>query len=134
MMKLFCAVALCLLGFAGCSNQDTNKTREEAAKTASEFKQATKEAGKEIKKGAEEARKQGSAIAEGVREGWNSDEKPVNVNSASRSQLMTLPGIDAKSANRVIAGRPYHAKEELQAKGVISSDEYQRIENRVTVR
>jgi DNA uptake protein ComE-like DNA-binding protein len=133
-MKRFCTIALCLLGLAGCNNQDTNKTREEAAKAASEFKQATKEAGKEIKKGAEEARKQGTAIAEGVREGWNSDKKPVNINSASRSQLMSLPGIDEKSANRMIAGRPYHTKEELQTKGVVSNDEYQRIEGHITVR
>ena len=133
-MKLLCTVALCLLGLAGCSNQDTNKTREEAAKTASEFKQATKEAGKEIKKGAEEARKQGSAIAEGVREGWNSDKKPVNVNPASRSQLMTLSGIDSKSASRIIAGRPYHAKEDLENRGIVAQDEYQRIEGHITVR
>jgi DNA uptake protein ComE-like DNA-binding protein len=133
-MKLLCAIALCLLGFGGCNNQDTNKTREEAAKAAAEFKQATKEAGKEIKKGAAEARKQGSAIAEGVREGWNADEKAVNLNSASRLQLMTLPGIDAKSADRIISGRPYRAKEDLESRGIVSADEYQRIQDHVTVR
>jgi len=133
-MKLLCTVALCLLGLAGCSNQDTNKTREEAAKTASEFKQATKEAGKEIKKGAEEARKQGSAIAEGVREGWNSDKNHVNINSASKTQLMGLPGIDAKEANRIIAGRPYQAKEDLESRGIVPAAEYQKIEDRITVR
>ncbi len=133
-MKLLCAIAICLLGLAGCSNQDTNKTREEAAKTASELKQATKEAGKEIKKGAEEARKQGSAIAEGVREGWNSDKNAVNINSGSRSQLMGLPGIDAKEANRIIAGRPYQAKEDLESRGIVSTAEYQKIEDRIKVR
>lgn len=133
-MKLLCAIALCLLGLAGCSKQDTNQTREEAAKAASEFKQATKEAGKEIKKGAEEARKQGSAIAEGVREGWNSDKNQVNINSASKTQLMGLPGIDAKEANKIIAGRPYQAKEELETRNIVAEDEFQRIENRITVR
>ena len=133
-MKLFCAIALCLLGFAGCNNQDTNKTREEAAKTASELKQATKEAGKEIRKGAEEARKQGSAIAEGVREGWNADQKAVNLNSASKSQLLSLPGIDAKSANRIISGRPYRDKADLESRNIVSADEYQRIQDHVTVR
>ena len=133
-MKLLCAIALFLLVLAGCSDQDTNKTREEAAKAASEFKQASKEAGKEIKKGAEEARKQGSAIAEGVREGWNSDEKSVNVNSASKSQLMALPGIDGKSANRIISGRPYQNKEDLESRGVVSADVYQKIQNHIAVR
>src|SRR5205085_12091317 len=127
MMKLFCAIALCLLVLAGCSNQDTNKTLEEASKAASEFKQATKEAGKEIKKSAEEARKRGSAIAEGEREGWNAGEKTVNLKSSSKSQIMSLPGIDAKSADRIISGRPYRAKEDLESRGIVSADEYQRI-------
>jgi DNA uptake protein ComE-like DNA-binding protein len=133
-MKLFCAIAICLFGLAGCNDQDTNKTREDAAKAASEFKQATKEAGKEIKKGAEVARKQGSAIAEGVREGWHADEKSIDINSASRSQLMTLPGIDAKSANRIISGRPYGDKEDLESRRIVSADEYQKIQDHVTVR
>ncbi len=133
-MKLLCGIAICLFGLAGCNNQDTNKTREEAAKAAAEFKQATKEAGKEIKKGAEEARKQGSAIAEGVREGWHSNDKSIDINSASRSQLMSLPGIDAKSANRIISGRPYRAKDDLDSRGVVAPDEYQRIQDRITVR
>jgi len=133
-MKLLCAIAICLLGLAGCNNQDTNKTREEAAKAASEFKQATKDAGKEIKKGAEEARKEGSAIAQGVREGWNSDKGAVDINSASKTQLMDLPGIDAKEANRIIASRPYQAKEDLQSRAIIPSAEYQKIEDKITVR
>lgn len=133
-MKWVCAITLCLLGLVGCSNQDTNKTREEAAKTASEFKQATKDAGREIKKGAEEARKEGSAIAEGVREGWNSDKNVVNINSATKAQLMGLPGIDGQEAKRIIAGRPYRTKEELETRNIVPQDEFQRIEERITVR
>ena len=59
-----------IIGSAGCSN-DQAKTREQAAKVASEIKQESKQAGKEIKKGAQEASQQGKAIAEGAREGWN---------------------------------------------------------------
>jgi DNA uptake protein ComE-like DNA-binding protein len=133
-MKLLCAIGVCIIALTACNNQDTNKTREEAAKAAAEFKQATKEAGKEIKKGAEEARKQGTAIAQGVREGWHSDEKLVDLNSASRSQLMGLPGVDSKSAVRIIAGRPYHTKEELESKGIVSGEEYQKIQDRITTK
>jgi hypothetical protein len=60
--------------FAGCSHeQDPAKTREQAAEAAAKLKQQSKEAGKELKKGAEEAGRQGKAVAEGAREGWNSD-------------------------------------------------------------
>jgi DNA uptake protein ComE-like DNA-binding protein len=47
---------------------------------------------------------------------------------------MTLPGIDAKSANRIISGRPYVAKDDLESRNIISADEYQRIEGRITAR
>ena len=133
-MKLLCFVALLVLTLAmGCS-QDTAKTRDEAAKTASKVKQESKEATKELKKGAEEAREQGKAIAEGVREGWNSDSKSVDLNSASKDQLMGLPGIDAASADRIMAARPYHAKEELTSRRIVSRDEYQKIQDHVTAK
>src|SRR5262249_54962308 len=37
----------------------------------------------------------------------------VDINSASRAQLKTLPGIGDVEANRIIAGRPYHSKADL---------------------
>jgi len=133
-MKLLCFVALFGLTIAlGCS-QDTAKTRDEAAKTASQLKQESKEAAKELKKGAEEAREQGKAIAEGVREGWNSDNKSVDLNSASKAQLTSLPGIDDASAERIIAARPYHAKEELTSRRIVSAGEYQKIQDHITAK
>ena len=32
---------------------------------------------------------------------------PINVNKASETELMTLPGVDAAAARRIVAGRPY---------------------------
>jgi F0F1-type ATP synthase membrane subunit b/b' len=59
---------------AGCTHeQDPAKTREQAAQAAAKLKQESKQAGQELKKGAAEAGRQGRAIAEGAREGWNSD-------------------------------------------------------------
>src|SRR5205085_11823465 len=133
-MKLLCFVVLFVLTFGlGCS-QDTAKTREEAAKAASQVKQESKEAAKELKKGAEEAREQGKAVAEGVREGWNSNNKSVHLNSASKEQLMSLPGIDDASADRVIAARPYHSKEELTRRRIVSAGEYQKIQDKITAK
>lgn len=117
---------------AGCS-QDPAKTRQEAAEATAKLKPTIKEAGKELKKGAEEAGRQSKAIAEGARQGWNSSSK-VNVNTAGRDQLMTLPGIDADGAHSIIAGRPYHTSEELKTRGVVSPEEYQKIAKMVVTR
>ena len=130
-MKLLGSI-FCLVLLVSC-NQDTNKTREEAARAAAQIKQESKEAGKEIKKGAEEARRQGTAVAEGVRQGWNSNAE-VDVNSASKDQLKNLPGVDDATADRIISGRPYGAKSDLVKKRIISQAEFDKIQGQVTAR
>ena len=119
---------------AGCSpSQDTDKTRQQAADAAAQIKEGSKVAAVEIKKGAVEAGKQGKAIAEGVKEGWTAESKKVNVNHASKTQLLTLPGMDDDSAQRIVAGRPYHTKDELNTKGIISPEEFKKIQGQISI-
>ena len=99
------ALALSLLLLSACSNQDTEKTKQEAAKATEQIKEGSKVAAVELKKDAKQAAVQGKAIAEGVKQGLSAPDKPVNVNSASRTQLQTLPGIDEETAGRIIKGR-----------------------------
>ena len=133
--KLTFAVVLLTASMSvGCSpSQDTDKTRQQAADAAAQIKAGSKVAAVEIKKGAVEAGKQGKAIAEGVKEGWTAESKRINVNRASKAQLLTLPGIDEESANRIVAGRPYHTKDELNTKGIVSPEEFQKIQGQISV-
>ena len=43
----------------------------------------------------------------------------VDLNSASRKELMTLPGIGAAEAARIVENRPYRTKTELVTKNVL---------------
>ena len=82
----------------------------------------------------EEIKKDSTAIAQGVKEGWNRDKKGlVNVNSANKTQLLDLPGITAANADRIIKARPYRDKHDLVTKGVLSENQYQRIADSISV-
>jgi competence protein ComEA len=59
--------------------------------------------------------------------GWVPQNKRIDINSASRKQLMTLPGIGNAEAERIIRGRPYLTKEHLVTKKVLSIGEFQSI-------
>lgn len=51
--------------------------------------------------------------------------KPVDINSASKAELKTLPGIGDADAEKIIAGRPYNSKADLVTKGLIPAGVYQ---------
>ena len=128
------ALAFPLLLLSACSNQDTEKTKQEAAKATEQIKEGSKVAAVELKKDAKQAAVQGKAIAEGVKQGLATPDKPVNVNAASKTKLQTLPGIDEEIAGRIMKGRPYHTTDELGTKGVISPKQFNAIKDKIVVR
>jgi DNA uptake protein ComE-like DNA-binding protein len=50
--------------------------------------------------------------------------KLIDINSASKAQLKTLPGIGDAEAERIIAARPYPSKAKLGADKVVSEETY----------
>jgi DNA uptake protein ComE-like DNA-binding protein len=128
------AVALPCLLLSACSNQDTEKTKQEAARATEQIKEGSKVAAVELKNDVKEAAKQSKAIAEGVKQGLATPDKPVNVNSASKTQLQTLPGIDEETADRIIKGRPYHTTDEVGTKGAVSPDQFNAIKDKIVVK
>jgi competence protein ComEA len=52
---------------------------------------------------------------------------PLDINTATAQQLNALPGFGPAYTRRVIAGRPYSAKNQLVTRGVIPQDAYARI-------
>lgn len=133
MKNLLILLVVCAAFFYAC-NQDTSRTREKTADSTAQLKQDAKKAGAELRKDTEEARKQGTAIAEGVREGWKEGDKTVNINAASKDQLMSLPGVRAQLAERIIAGRPYDDKSELVSRRIVPQEEYRNIQDRISAK
>ena len=57
--------------------------------------------------------------------------KRVDINSASRAELKTLPGIGDAEASRIIAARPYPSKTKLAVDNVLPDATYQAIKSRI---
>ncbi len=72
-------------------------------------------------------------MAQGVKEGWNRDQ-PLDINKASKDQLLSLPGMSSEGADRIIGGRPYSSASELVSRRVISQSEYDKIKDQVTAK
>src|ERR1700722_18552646 len=80
-----------------------------------------------------EAKSDAKAVADGIREGWNRNQ-PLDLNSASREQLVSLPGMTSAEADRVIAGRPYAEPGDLVSRRIVPKVEYDKIADRVTAK
>jgi DNA uptake protein ComE-like DNA-binding protein len=103
-----------LLTFTACSGKqdNPNEIRERTAQATETVRRDTK------------------AVVEGVKEGMRSD-KAININKASREDLLTLPGITEHDADRIIAARPFDDAHDLVNRHIVSQTEYDKINDRV---
>src|SRR5262249_13121050 len=56
---------------------------------------------------------------------------PIDINSATKQELMTLPGIGDAYSQKIISGRPYRAKNELVQKNIIPQATYDKISGQI---
>ena len=73
------------------------------------------------------AAKQGMTVAEKIA----ADQQKLDINTATAAQLRALPGMGDAYVARLIAGRPYTAKNQLVQRGVLPQTVYAGIAERV---
>jgi DNA uptake protein ComE-like DNA-binding protein len=114
---LLCLVAaIAIATGSACSNNNANNPDQIRQRTA----EAT-----------ETVRQDAKAIADGVKEGMASDHKAIDLNKASREELLSLPGLTDRDADRIIAGRPFVTAHDLVSRRIVTQSEYDQIRGRV---
>jgi DNA uptake protein ComE-like DNA-binding protein len=58
-------------------------------------------------------------------------EQRVDINSATVDELVKIPGMTRTWAGRIVRFRPYHSKDDLLLRGVVTSQVYDRIKGYV---
>lgn len=102
-----------LIAALGCnSGQSPDEIRQRTAQATETMRRDTK------------------AVVEGVKEGMHSD-KAVDINKASRDELLTLPDLTEREADRIIANRPFANADDLVKRHIVTQSEYEKIHDRV---
>jgi len=106
------------LSLLGCTTDNQKQNPDE-------LKEKTAETTAALKRNAK-------SVAEGVKEGWSRDKHRLDVNNATKDELVGI-GLTPAQSNHVIEHRPYASPEDLLNKHVLSEDDYKQIEPHIRV-
>jgi DNA uptake protein ComE-like DNA-binding protein len=132
----FCAA---LFWIASCNAngkpESDQQIRQQAQQATQNAKAAADKAAAEARIAAANAEREANDVAAGVKAGLhNGNRGSVDLNTASRANLETLPGVSAATARRIENNRPYDTPHDLVSRGVVSESEYDRIAPDVVTR
>ena len=111
-MRKLALSMLLACGLAGCSPNNTQSLQEHTADATAA------------------AKRDAGAIARGVAEGLKR-KGPVNIDSASVTELEKLPGVTSEMASAIVAHRPYATTRDLVRKRVMTAAQYNRLKAQI---
>ena len=71
------------------------------------------------------------ALGAGFSSGQTAKKTLVDINTATKDELVALPAIGNAYADKIIAGRPYKAKNELVSKGIMPESAYNKVKDMI---
>jgi DNA uptake protein ComE-like DNA-binding protein len=136
MLGLCAALAWVASCNANGKPESDQQIQQQAQQATENAKRAADKAAAEARVAAANAEREANDVAAGVKAGIHNGKggSGVDLNSATRADLETLPGVTVATARRIEANRPYGTPHDLVRKGVVSESEYDRIAGDVVTR
>ena len=117
-MLFFALVLSAALSFAQTAPASSNSGQSASTDTSTTTTTTTKKTVHHAKK---------SSAASTAENGTAAAGEKLDINTATKEQLEALPGIGDKYSQKIIDGRPYHAKSDLVSKHVLPRSVYDKI-------
>jgi DNA uptake protein ComE-like DNA-binding protein len=133
------ALAVAISGCNRSTKQNDQEIRQKSAEATRQIQKEAKQLSANTKVAAANAVNGVNAVAQGVKDGVNSN-KPgdssdlVDINSASTARIAMLPGISITKARDIVKGRPYRDPHALVHRGVLTQEQYDHIAGKITAR
>ena len=136
-----CAVAVLTIALGGCNQSTPNdqEIRQKSADATRDLQKGAKQLAADTKVAAAKAVDGVNAVAQGVKDGVNSNKEGdtgdlVDINSASTARIAMLPGISISKAHDIVEGRPYRNPHALVGRGLLTQEQYDHISDKITAR
>lgn len=131
-LTLLLAATVLVLAQVSTAGQDVKtagtKTKDVAEIAGTKTKNAAETAGTKTKDAAETA---ASTTKKGVTKAADKVTGKIDINSASKADLMKLEGVGDVTADKIVAGRPYATKRDLLTRKIVTAGEYDKIRDKI---
>src|ERR1700759_3943313 len=145
--RLLVIAAICSLGvpviaLSGCyrsTSDNDQQIRQKSADATRDLQKGAKQLAANTKVAAANAVNGVNAVAQGVKDGVNSNKAGesgnlVDINSASTVTIALLPGISITKAHDIVKGRPYRNPSSLVHRGLLTQEQFRQIADKITAK
>ncbi len=129
-LTLFAAPALAQSTSSTGQDTTTTKTKKSAKKAADKTKDAAATAADKTKDAASKTADKTKSTAAAAKDKATGADK-LDINTATKEQLMALPGIGDKYSDAIIKNRPYTAKNQIVSKAGVPQATYDKIKDEI---